>query len=102
MVWWILWGPFQCPEGCDVGVPALPHNIQRGGLCVPPSLVPCGSESGGGGKYIQRLAVYSYTNDRLIFYMLESQLQRLLNVLTDIFSRVGLRKNMGKMVSMAY
>ena len=50
---------------------------------------------------IQRLAKYFYADDGFLASTRATRLQRVFNVLTELFDRVGLRTNVGKTVSMA-
>ena len=55
----------------------------------------------GFGQYIQWMGAYFYSDDGLLASMRETQLQQAFNILTEMFVRVGLRTNVGNMVSMA-
>ena len=53
------------------------------------------------GLSIQDLVAYLYADDGLVTSTQTERLQRVFNVLTNLFDRVGLRTNMINMVSMA-
>ena len=45
---WILWGPLQGLERSNPGGPALPNDLQYGGICGTPDLGIRGDSNGGG------------------------------------------------------
>ena len=50
--------------------------------------------------YIQRLAAYFYANDGIMSSTRSHWIQQVFDILSDMFYWVGMRTNMGNMVSM--
>ena len=56
----------------------------------------------GFGRYIQWMAAYSFADKIILASTQAHLLQRVFDVLTELFGQVGLCTNAGKTVSMAY
>ena len=63
-------------------------------------VMPTEASMGGLGLTIIDLVEYFYSDDVLIALTQMERLQREFDVLTNLFNRVGLQKNMAKMVGM--
>ena len=86
-------------EQHEIGINALPHDIQCSIQCSPPSLVLRGSLGGGRGaglgvfvSYIQRTEAYFYADDGLLAPTLEARFQREFNVLAEILTGLACPK----------
>ena len=55
----------------------------------------------GFGWYLQRFSAYFYAEDEILALVWATSLKREFDILADLFERMGLQTNVGKMVSMA-
>ena len=63
---WILLVPLQGPTRRDPEGPALPHDLQRGGIWGPPDLGICGDSNGGSSGTSNRRFCTGHTMARRI------------------------------------
>ena len=103
-VWWILHPPFQGYRGGTQGnlPPPTVFNMVLNYVIQNWVMVVALTEAGAEGirDIIQELAVFFHADYGLVAPPQPERLQRVFNVLIDLFERVSLRTNVRKLSSM--